>query len=371
MPGKSLLLNWVYYYPVGHAIEAFKTAKGLAAANPGLEIHLLLNSRTPVELASACDWITHAYPVDVEDVALRGAQAASLQEIPTEWDYIVNDHRVTLSPFPFQSSLRAFHDLAETHFHAREWRGGQHELLHGGSVGYVRNATMRMRVPESATNFLNTLSLAPVNICLVPGGSNPDPIYPNSAWWRRAMAVLLDTFPDAHFFLTGKTVPDERSSTAAWSPRMVSELAALSPRIADCFDAGLWNQAALIERCDLLIAPHTGFAFLAPSLGTPWLAISGARWPECYFNEVPFYCVFPTCTHYPCWRGMKPECAARISAGETVACMNEDLDSRLTDLVEGAQLLVSRQLTYQSAMTLYQSRIDLLGLAKSNFFQIA
>lgn len=29
---RTLLLNWVYYYPVGHAVEALKVAKGYQCA---------------------------------------------------------------------------------------------------------------------------------------------------------------------------------------------------------------------------------------------------------------------------------------------------------------------------------------------------
>src|SRR5690349_3881127 len=102
MPTRTLLLNWVYYYPVGHAVEAFKTAKGLSNANENLDIHLLLNSRTPVELADACDWITRAYPIDVNEfVDGENDDAVCLRDLPVTRDFVVNDHRVTTSPFAF------------------------------------------------------------------------------------------------------------------------------------------------------------------------------------------------------------------------------------------------------------------------------
>jgi hypothetical protein len=37
----------------------------------------------------------------------------------------------------------------------------------------------------------------------------------------------------------------------------------------------MWNQLALIEQCDVFCSPHTGFAFLAQFVGTPWLTIAG------------------------------------------------------------------------------------------------
>ncbi len=80
----TLLLNWVYYPAVGHAVEAFKIAKGFHAANPALEVHVLLNGRTAIELASACDWIARAYPIDLDEICAAGNSAACLRTIPTQ-----------------------------------------------------------------------------------------------------------------------------------------------------------------------------------------------------------------------------------------------------------------------------------------------
>lgn len=370
MSRQTLLLNWVYYYPVGHAIEAFKVAKGLSNANHNVDVHLLLNSSTAVELAEACDWIAATHPIDLDQVARQGGDAACLRDIPTLWDYVVNDHRPTCSPFPFTAPLRIFHDLAATRFQARVWKGGHHELPSARSPLYQRNAPIRMRVPEPARAYLRGLDFSSTNICVLPAGSSQEPIYPAVDWWRKALAMLHLELPDAHFFLTGKSQPGERSSTIGFPKAAIADLLGLSARIFDCYDAGIWNQMALLERCDVLIAPHTGFAFLAPSVGTPWLAVSGVRWPECFFNDVPFYCVLPECTHYPCWKTMKRECSDLLAAKETVACMAAPLDARIPDLIRGAHLLVSGGLSFDKAMQLYQARIGEMGFAQENFFQI-
>ncbi len=371
MPVRTLLLNWVYYYPVGHAVEAFKTAKGLHNANPDVEIHLLLNSRTPVELAGACDWITRAYPIDVDEFSeAENENAACLRDIPPAWDFIVTDHRVATSPFPFTDPLRNFHNLAARHFKARQWSGGQHLLgSAAGAPGYEPNAAIRMRVPESARQFAGILETGRRNIVIIPGGSSPEPIYPSAAWWRGAISALAAEFPDARFFLTGKSGADRRSRTAGYSRADIDGLASASEHVVDCFDAGIWNQLALLEKCDLLIAPHTGFAFLAPSVGTPWLSISGVRWPECYFNDVPFYCVLPACDRYPCWMEMLSGCVERIRAGSTVPCMGEELPSRVPDLVEGARLLLSDDFSFEQAKALHQERVD-ARFPRERFFQI-
>jgi hypothetical protein len=365
-----LLLNWVYYPPVGHAVESFKVAKGLAIANEGVAIHLMLNSRTAVELSGACDWIEQTYAIDVGDVARKGDEAGCLRGIPCEWDYIVNDHRPTCSPFPFEQSLRAFHDLAAERFHARLWRGGQHELPSPGSPRYRRNATIRMKVPQVARAFVRTLPLSNLNVVLIPGGSSPEPIYPSADRWRTVLRALQEEFSTAHFFITGRSAADDRSSTLGFPLKVVESLARTSGNTFNCYDIGIWNQLALIECSNMLIAPHTGFAFLAPSVGTPWLAVSGVRWPECYFNDVPFYSVLPSCRDYPCWSGMRPGCGERLAAEETVPCMAEEFEDRISDLVNGARLLLSGEFSFDQATALHRLRIKQMGLTEERFFQI-
>jgi hypothetical protein len=371
MRARTLLLNWVYYYPVGHAVEAFKTARGLCNANENMEIHLLLNSRTPVELAGACDWITRTYPIDLDEFCeAEDEDAACLRHLPATWDFVVTDHRVTTSPFPFADPLRNFHNVAARRFEAREWNGGQHLLTRApGAPGYEPNATIRMRVPEFARIFVESLNPGRVNIAVLPGGSSPEPIYPGAAWWKLALSTLGSEFADAHFFVTGKSRADHQSSTVGFSGAEIDELMSASNRIFNCSDIGIWNQLAVLEWCDLLVAPHTGFAFLAPSVGTPWLSISGARWPECYFNDVPFYCVLPLCDQYPCWMEMLSGCVQDLAASRTVPCMGEELQSRIPDLVNGTRLLLSDAFSFEKAMALHQSRID-ARFPRERFFQI-
>jgi hypothetical protein len=368
---KSLLLNWVYYPPVGHAVEAFKIAKGFNEANPDMDVHVLLNSQTTVELAQACSWVTRAYPIDLDEVSATRSSAACLRPIPKIWDFIVNDHRPTTSPFPFADSLRIFHDLAETHFSARVWRGGQHEIAKDGGPRYKSNATIRLRIPESANSFLRSLPNAAPKFCIVLGGSSHEAIYPDLSRWIQVIAALSSTWPSARFFVTGKSVSDGRSSTLAFSKDDLATLFGRFENSVDCYDIGLWNQLALLHFCDALIAPHTGFAFLAPCVGTPWVTISGVRWPECFFNDVPFYSVLPECRHYPCWADMKEDCIGRLRSNRSVICMDEELPPRLEDLIEGTRLVLSPEFTFERALEIYDQRIAVMGSVRSRFFQIS
>ena len=66
----------------------------------------------------------------------------------------------------------------------------------------------------------------------------------------------------------------------------------------DAFDLPLAEQLALVEACDVFLAPHTGFGMAALAVGTPWLALSGGRWFEYFFNHVPFRSILPDPERY-------------------------------------------------------------------------
>ena len=90
----TLLINWVFYNPVGHLVEAIQHAHGYHQANRDqFSIHLLLNASTPVELAEALPWIERVHALDVAEVAARGARGPGLAELPRRFDYVIADHR--------------------------------------------------------------------------------------------------------------------------------------------------------------------------------------------------------------------------------------------------------------------------------------
>ena len=49
----------------------------------------------------------------------------------------------------------------------------------------------------------------------------------------------------------------------------------------------------------MFLSPHTGFGMAALAVGTPWLALSGGRWFEYFFNRVPFRSIIPDLERYP------------------------------------------------------------------------
>ena len=54
---KRLLLYYIYWMPVGHALEAIRYARGFYEANEDLEIYVAVNSHTPYELLKKISWI--------------------------------------------------------------------------------------------------------------------------------------------------------------------------------------------------------------------------------------------------------------------------------------------------------------------------
>ncbi len=365
---QTLLLNWVYYYPVGHAVEALKVAKGYHSANRKMKVSVLLNAETPVELAEACPWITRAYAIDTHEVATRGLDAPSLRAVPAEWDYVVADERTVNSPDLFAPETKAFHKTAATYFHARRWKGARFEPPLEGAPRYRRDAKIRLRLPSHARRFTRRYRHAGPTFCILPAGSSDEPIYPPLRWWIRLIRALYEAFPDARVYVTG-TSGNGRSATHRYPREALDPLFDACPDVVDGYDVGLWSQLALIQTADVFIAPHTGFAFLAPCLATPWLAISGARWPEYLFNETPFYCVLPDCPRYPCYFNMKKACVKRMQRGTPVLCMDpRQLNPKIPEILRGARLLLDDDFTYEQAVAVHRENVARAGVAQDRFF---
>ena len=89
MAHATLLLNWIYYRPVGHAVEAFAAAADYTHADADLEVHVVINSHSTDELGGNCPWVNAVYGVDVDEVVRDGSSASCLRGLPKTWDLIV------------------------------------------------------------------------------------------------------------------------------------------------------------------------------------------------------------------------------------------------------------------------------------------
>jgi len=370
---QTMLLNWLYYPPVGHAVEAYAAAAEYRSVNPQLEIHVLVNARSPSELIVCCPWVSACYPIDVEQVAALGEAAPSLAAVPQEWDYLVISERFHNNRPSYSPALVQCHDLLARHCTTRLWQGGR------GSSGsgcvpaplFQPFAPFRMEPPAPARAWAQQFQQPGPVFAIMLAGSSPEPIYPSIAWWKRASLDLSAAFPGVRFLVTGRTIATgDRTTTHAYAPDELADLFASVPNCLNCYDVGFLNQLALIALADLFIAPHTGFAFLAPCLGTPWLTISGVRWPDPTYARMPFYTVLPRCPVYPCFVDMLLECVQRLANNRRVLCMDADLNDRLPDVVAGARQLLDPSFDFAAAIARYAAAVESHGIERRRVYTL-
>ena len=114
---------------------------------------------------------------------------------------------------------------------------------------------VRLAVPEASRALARPYAQPGVGIGIIPAGSAAAKMYPDAGTWIAIMHALRARFPDASIYLTGsRSAGRGQTRTAAYSDAEIG--------------------------CDVVLAPHTGFAFLALCVGTPWLALSGGNWPD-------------------------------------------------------------------------------------------
>ena len=105
----------------------------------------------------------------------------------------------------------------------------------------------------------------------------------------------------------------------------------------------------------MFLAPHTGFGMAALAVGTPWLALSGGRWFEFFFNRVPFRSIIADLERYPSFTQFALAPVVRDSGGEprapsmTRARIEQDLDR----IVAAARELLAGSVTYEQCLRDY------------------
>lgn len=377
---KKLLLNFVYYRPVGHAVEAPKYAKGYYEGSKGdIEIHLLLNADTPVELAEACPWITKTFAIDIREVMDKKEQAVSLKDIPREWDYVISDSRVTGFQKGWdEDDLMQAQAVLQKYFTAEKDQGYTVPFSPLNSADtstqvlpYSLNSPIHLAIPTQAKDFAQRYSHNGPKIALMLGGSAGDKQSPSTEMWLKVCQALLESIPDLKLYFTGLTQAlGNKTTTIDFTLDDVHALAAKLPNVEVVYNVGLWNQLALIESCDIFLSPHTGFAFLAPTVGTSWLALSNCRWQEYLFNNVPFYSVIPDCGSYPAQKETEIGCGKLLAEDKKALCMTDELlEKKIPEIVEGVKLLLNSNFTYDKAMELYLEKLQKLSTyAKFSFF---
>jgi len=359
---ERLLVNYWYAHPVGHTLEGLRYCLGYKTANPELAVSLLLNGATPVELARLWPFIDEVYAVPFTTfMSVPHDPAEALAAVPRQWDWLVENHRAREGQHQYFPGFKAFFDAAHAHLIPRHSTG----VAGAEPPAYRPHQHLRLEPPADAREeAAATVPDGSLAISVVLAGSSADRhLYPSAASWQLILGELSRRYPDAIFCLVGKLAEDGRTTTRVGREELDRLLAAI-PSV-DCFDRPLLEQLAVLERSALLVSPHTGFSFLASTVGTPWLAISGGNWHEYFFNGVPVYSLLPDPQCYPsfAWAGLGEAPLQLIGADEdgegprtpsmSVARIREDLE----ELLDAAERLIERTVTCDQILRDYFPRL--------------
>lgn len=223
------------------------------------------------------------------------------------------------------------------------------------TAGYLAHQQLRFRLPEpvraAARRRLGGHHAG--RIAVLPAGSGDASLYPSPSAWRLILDALADAFPGVQIVLVGKLTRDDRTATALDAAELAGLLAHRS-RPVNCCDVALTEQLAVVEACDVFLAPHTGFGLAALAVATPWLAISGGRWFEYFFNHVPFRSILPDTERYPSFSQFDP--VATIVDGDEgprIPGMSRTRIQHDLDRIVAAAELISGSLGYEQALRDY------------------
>lgn len=355
MVSESILVNFVFCPLVGHAVEALQYCLGYHRAGPDRRIGLVLTANTAVDMASWCDFIDEVYTVDLD---LFGEPRDDvLDHVPKEWDWVLDDPRGHqqwergLFPGP-----AGYYDLADHYFTVRSG----HFYVGAALPPYRPNNRLDLALPPWALSWAaGTLpDVEGPTIAVLPGGSSPRWRYPSLRSWRKIVRGLVERWPDARFCFVGKLTSDGRTSTGFGRDEFEA-LITEAPGAAWAVDVPLARQLAAVQRCDLLLSPHTGFGFAAMAVGTPWLVLAGNDWPEYYFNPgVPFYSVLPNVDRFPCYAGLGHNQEPIMDDGPRSPSMSADrIDADFDELLDGAAWLLGGEADFDTAMRRHFERM--------------
>lgn len=357
--GERVLVNFFYAHAVGHAVEALHYCLGHHVADPSREIALTLNAATATELAGFCPFLNRAYAVEHPLLEPCADSAARQSAIPRRWDWVLDDFRrhqaFQLEAFP---GLRDYYATSDRLLTAACGR----TVVGSDPPGYAPHQQLRFTLPAparaSAARRLAERDAGTARIAVMPAGSSDRSLYPSVGSWLMILDALADAFGDVQIALVGRSARDARTSTSLRPDELVQLLGHRS-RPLNCFDLDVAQQLAVVEACDLFLAPHTGFGLAALAVATPWLALSGGRWFEYFFNRVPFRSIIPDVERYPSFTQFAP--------GQTVADGDEGprtpsmtrarIGDDLGRIVAAAADLVRESLSYEQALREYFSAL--------------
>jgi hypothetical protein len=355
---ERVLVNFFYAHPVGHAVEALHYCLGHHAAGPEREISVALNAASAVRLADFCPFVAARHAIEHPLLEPCEDSMERLGGLPRRWDWVLDDPRrfqdFQLETFP---GLRDYYAASDRHLLAGRGR----TVVGADPPGYVPHQQLRFSPPRAAREAAaRRLAASEGNpgparwIAVMPAGSSERALYPSLHSWQLILHALGDAFPAVRIALLGKLRRDRRTATSIDRVEL-DELLTHATRPLDCFDIDLADQLAIVEACDIFLAPHTGFGLAALAVGTPWLAISGGRWFEYYFNHVPFRSIIPDVERYPSFSQFAP--AAMVDDGEdgprTPSMSRSRVRDDLDAIIAATGELLDGSLTYEQALRDY------------------
>jgi hypothetical protein len=351
--GERILVDFFYAQPVGHVIEALHHCLALHLAGPRREISLLLNAAAPTELSQLCPFVSETYPIDAPFVEPAPDAERSLLDVPRRWDRVLDDPRrhqaIQLELF---AGMRDHYAASDRRFASRLGRG----VLGYEPPSRARHERLRLSLPERARQAAaqRLSSDAGATVALMPTGSSPRAHYPSVASWELILDALAGALPELRVLLVGRSARDTRTSSSL-TRRERQHLLSHPVAPVDLFDVALFEQLAAVDAADVFLSPHTGFGMAALAVGTPWLALSGGRWFEWYFNRVPFRSIIPDTARYPCFSQFAAEVPAPDGDdGERVRSMTRSrVEDDLDRIVVAARELVGGTVSYERCLDDY------------------
>lgn len=332
----NVLVNFFYAHNVGHAIEALHYANGHHAADPARRISVALNAATPVELAERCPSVVHGYAV--EHPFVEPGDGARLT-LPREWDWVLDDPR-RYQPFQLEAfaGMRDYYAASDAYLLAREGRS----IVGLGKLSYVPHHPLRLDVSPAP--------LDQPTIAVMLAGSADPAMYPSLEAWRGILDAIRAAHPDVRFAFIGRSPSaDGRTSTTVDRTPLLDETA------LDAYDLPLTQQLAIVKASACFLAPHTGFGLAALAVGTPWLALSGGRWFEYYFNHVPFRSIIPDPARFPAFSQFE---APVVIGGRTPSMSDARFEADRERIVAAATELLHGTLDYGTALREYFADLE-------------
>ena len=348
----SLLILWAYHYAIGHYIELLQLIADYKSANSNIKIFAIVNDKGPFNILEYSDIIEDVYPINVMKIAENNL--SQLDSLPSRFDFVIYPQQFKYKNFLSQELDVSFKNLIG-HFKGKIWSGYSDDSQARAYLNKNDYSPFRLNPPQfKLDEYKNKYQGYPIFSIMLKGASL-ESFYPNLNFWSKLCKVILKVYPNAIFLITGiSKVHTQNDRDLNKFSDVLDNFIKQIPNAFNCYDVGLENQMAIIAMSNIFIAPHTGFAFLAPCLGTPWLALSGGEWAEQMPAQMPFYSVLPSCRKYPCHGGnMKLECKARLKFEQPIKCMSS-LNSKLDDILFGIERLLNRKYSFDKAFNDYE-----------------